>query len=153
MDIVQIYCGEEGGELYPSVYVSTIHYILMALVVTQKKRQIANKQLKSISWLRWFILLIRMPPGCLTLEVFKARPTGKRPYRQTQNMLERLYISSDLATPQDPPGRVACYVGGGHLEHLPDPAATVTLDYLQRWMEDVSEMTNFISQISTIHKI
>ena len=31
------------------------------------------------SQLRWFGHLIRMPPGRLPLEVFQARPTGRRP--------------------------------------------------------------------------
>jgi len=31
------------------------------------------------SQLRWFGHLIRMPPGRLPLEVFRARPTGRRP--------------------------------------------------------------------------
>ena len=31
------------------------------------------------SQLRWFGHLIRMPPGCLLVEVFEASPTGRRP--------------------------------------------------------------------------
>ena len=29
--------------------------------------------------MRWFGHLIRMPPGCLPGELFRARPTGRRP--------------------------------------------------------------------------
>jgi len=32
------------------------------------------------SQLRWFGHLIRMPPGCLPLEDFRARPIGRRPW-------------------------------------------------------------------------
>ena len=31
------------------------------------------------SQLRWFKHVIRMPPGCLPGEMFRARPTGRRP--------------------------------------------------------------------------
>ncbi len=31
------------------------------------------------SQLRWFGHLVRMPPGCLPVEVFQAHPAGKRP--------------------------------------------------------------------------
>ena len=52
------------------------------------------------------------PPGRLPSEVFRVRPTGKRPRGQTQNTLERLYIWSGLGTPRGPPRRAG--------KHTPD---------------------------------
>jgi len=62
--------------------------------------------------MRWFGHLIRMPPGCLPLEFFDWEETPG----QTQNLLEGLYISSGLGTPQDPPGGTGeCGWGEGSL--------------------------------------
>jgi len=44
------------------------------------RREIGEEPLLlCLSQLRWFGHLIRMPPGCLPLEVFRACPTGRRP--------------------------------------------------------------------------
>ena len=37
------------------------------------------KPLLEKSQMRWFGHLIRMPPGTHSVEVFRARPTGRRP--------------------------------------------------------------------------
>lgn len=77
--------------------------------------------IQRVSWIR---PLVRMPPVGLPLVVFKAHPTG-RTYGQNENMLERLYISSDLRTPQDTSGKAGeCCLGEGYLEYLAEPAAT-----------------------------
>ena len=56
------------------------------------------------SQLRWFGHLTRMPPGRLPLEVFRARPTGKRP-RGRPRTRWRDYISllawEGLGIPQE----------------------------------------------------
>jgi len=56
------------------------------------------------SQLRWLGHLIRMPPGCLPLEVFWARPTGRRPWGKPR-IHWRDYIShlawERLAIPQE----------------------------------------------------
>ena len=57
------------------------------------------------SQMRWLGHLVRMPPGRLPGEVFRARPTGRRPRGRTQDTLERLCLSAGLGTPRDPPGR------------------------------------------------
>jgi len=44
------------------------------------------------SQLRWFGYLIRMPPGRLPLEVFRTRPTGRRPWGRPRTRC-RDYIS------------------------------------------------------------
>jgi len=54
------------------------------------------------SQLKWFGHLIRMPPGRLPLEVFQARPTGRR-RRGRPRTGWRDYISSGLGTPLDLP--------------------------------------------------
>jgi len=62
------------------------------------------------SQLRWFGHLIRMPPGRLPLEVFQARPTGRRP-RGRPRTRWRDYISwlacERLGIPQNELGNVA----------------------------------------------
>ena len=42
------------------------------------------------SQLRWFGQLIRMPPGRLPGEVFRARPTGRRPRTRCRDYVSRL---------------------------------------------------------------
>lgn len=64
--------------------------------------------------LRWFENLIRMPNGCLPLEVFQARPTERRPWG-VQGLLEGLYIPPGWGTPWDPLGEAGkCCWGEGH---------------------------------------
>ena len=40
--------------------------------------------------------LVRMPPGRLSGEVFRASPSGRRPPGQTEDTLERLYLLGGL---------------------------------------------------------
>ena len=81
------------------------------------------------SQLRWFGHLIRMPPGRLPLEVFQARPTGRRP-RGRPRTRWRDYISrlawERLGVPQNELESVAgereAWVGLlGQLPLRPDP--------------------------------
>ena len=54
--------------------------------------------------MRWLGHLVRMPPGRLPGEVFRARPTGRRPRgRPRTRWIDCL--SAGLGTPRDPPGR------------------------------------------------
>ena len=55
------------------------------------------------SQMRWLGHLVRMPPGRLPGEVFRVRPTGRRP-RGRPRTRWRDYVS-DLGTPRGPPGR------------------------------------------------
>lgn len=62
--------------------------------------------------LKWFKQLIRMSPGCLSVEVFLARPTRRRPWGII------LYISSGLGTPWDTRRSWKVFCGGeDHLEY------------------------------------
>ncbi|KAK0139279.1 LINE-1 reverse transcriptase [Merluccius polli] len=58
------------------------------------------------SQMRWLGHLVRMPPGRLPGEVFRARPTGKRP-RGRPRTRWRDCLSAGLGMPRDPPGRAA----------------------------------------------
>jgi len=70
--------------------------------------------------------LIRMPPGRLPLEVFRASDWEEAP-GQNQNTLERLHISSGLGTPRDLPGGTGeCCWGEGNLGGPPQATATAT---------------------------
>ncbi len=51
----------------------------------------------------WFGHLVRMPLGCLPVEVFRACPSG----RQTQDTLERLYLSAGLGMLWYTPTRIS----------------------------------------------
>ena len=66
--------------------------------------------------------------------------------RQTQNPLERLYISSGLGTPRDPPGGAGerCW-GEGGLESPAEPTASATRPRtsgmtIDGWMEITSNI-------------
>jgi len=86
--------------IYRSIYVPTLTYCHKLWVVMSFLRRVAGLSLRDRvrsleirrelgveppllhierSQLRWFGHLIRMPPGRLLLEVFRARPTGRRP--------------------------------------------------------------------------
>ncbi|PWA15275.1 hypothetical protein CCH79_00008546 [Gambusia affinis] len=71
--------------------------------------------------LRWLGHLVRMPPGCLPGEVFRARPTGRR---KTQDMLEGLCLSAGLGTPWDSSGGAGRSDWGEGSLGLPSEAAT-----------------------------
>ncbi len=56
------------------------------------------------SQLRWLGHLFQMPPGHLPGEVFRVRPTGRRPPGKTQDALEGLCLPTGLGTPRYSPG-------------------------------------------------
>ena len=89
------------------------------------------------SQLRWLGDLIRMPPGCLPLEVFWARPTRRRPWDRPR-ICWRDYISHcGLGTPLDPPaGPTKLFLGEGHVEN---PAGTATRPQISQinWMKGI----------------
>lgn len=58
--------------------------------------------------LRWFGLLVVMPPGRFTLEVLQGTPKC-----ETQNCLEGLYIPCGLGTPSGPSGGAGSVTGKG----------------------------------------
>ena len=59
------------------------------------------------SQLRWFEHLVRMHPGYLTLEVFQARPTGRRPQGDPEHPGGITYFSWPWNTLGSPGGAVA----------------------------------------------
>ncbi|TWW67089.1 hypothetical protein D4764_02G0001300 [Takifugu flavidus] len=63
--------------------------------------------------------LVRMPPGRLPGEVFRACPSGRRPPGKTQDTLERLSLSTGLGTPGDPPDELEEVAGEGSLGFSP----------------------------------
>jgi len=86
---------EEGLPIYWSIYVPTLTYDLLQSrsLGSDQKNEIAevaelsfrqpegarSRFAAPLSQLRWFGHLIRMPPMRLPLEVFRIRPTGRRP--------------------------------------------------------------------------
>ncbi|TWW62669.1 hypothetical protein D4764_04G0013160 [Takifugu flavidus] len=57
------------------------------------------------SQMRWLGHLVRMLPGSVTGEVFRAYPSGRSLLGKTQDTLERLCFSTGLGMPGDSPGR------------------------------------------------
>lgn len=53
------------------------------------------------SWLSWFRLRRRLPPGCLPVEIFMVCPTGRETAGQTQNTRGGLHIPSGLWRPEN----------------------------------------------------
>lgn len=66
------------------------------------------------SQLRWFMYLIKMPPGHLALEVFQARPAGRRPRGRPKTRWKEYPIRPEyaLGSPRSSNWRE------GHLGHL-----------------------------------
>ena len=70
------------------------------------------------SQLRWFGHLVRLPPGHLPAKVFRACPSERRPQGDTNDMLERSYLSAGFGT--------SWYPGSAQgEEHLNLPAQAV----------------------------
>ncbi len=60
--------------------------------------------------------LVRMPPGCIPMEVFQACQAGRRPPGQAQVQVERLCLCTGARTPRDAPVWVGwCGQGRGSL--------------------------------------
>jgi len=72
------------------------------------------------SQLKWFGHLVRMPPDPLSLEVFRARPTGRRPRTHWRDHISHLAWKR-LGIPQDELEKVAVErnIWGGLLSLLP----------------------------------
>ena len=74
----------------------------------------------------WAYSIIRMPQGRLLLEVFCARPVGRKPWVKPRNRRKE-YIPSGLVTSLDPPGGDGeCCWGKGCLGFPPEPVASTT---------------------------
>ena len=84
-------------KLYSSIFVPTRPTVTdlgsdqLSLADRGRSRDNRSSALKRCQ-LRWFGYFISMPPGCLPLKVFRARPTGRRLLGQTQKTLEGLYL-------------------------------------------------------------
>ena len=92
------------------------------------------------SQMRWLGHLVRMPPGRLPGEVFRARPTGRRPQGRPRT---RLCLSVGLGTPQGSPGRAGgSWSGTGTSGFLcssccpsdPIPREAIDDGWMDEWM-------------------